>query len=78
MTESAHLLLSDLVDCKWMKMFFLSAKNVRVMKSAKYLVVWSIKCQEVIKVSFHKLKMTSLSVMFCPQSKDGQFTVIEE
>ena len=45
------------------------------------LVVWSIKCQKMVKnvhQCFPKPKMTSSNVLFCPQLKDIQFTVIEE
>ena len=42
---------------------------------------WSIKCQKMVKnvdQCLPKPKMTSSNVLFCPQLKDIQFTVIEE
>ena len=40
-----------------------------------------MKCQKVEKnvdQCFQKLEMSSSNVLFCPQSKDNQFTVTEE
>ena len=45
------------------------------------LVVWSLKCQKMVKnvdQCFPKPKMTSSNVLLCPQLQDIQLTVTEE
>ena len=46
-----------------------------------YRVVLSIKCKKMaenVEMHFPKSKLTSSNVLFCPQHKDNEFTVIEE
>ena len=52
--------------------------NLLIITLINVLDVLSIKYQKVIKKCRPKPKTTSSSVLFCPQPKDNQFTVIEE
>ena len=55
--------------------------NLSIMLSVNPLVVLFITCQKMVKSvdqCFPKPNMTSSNVLFCPQPKDNQFTVIEE
>lgn len=44
-----------------------------------FVIVWSIKYQQIMKNAYHKLKVMSTNCMFCltnsPKSKDFQFYV---